>query len=278
MDQNHGQQPPPKILEKCAKTLPARLGDGMEDVSFREFVDLVLAFSGKEIIVRLIERVAAPVNRESSVLRTVYFSSLKALHRIKDPPTKEDPPASFETHESIMFPDDENDETFSPPPQMPSKNCSNRSLPMEPHSRTSTTSASSWSSISASGISDQTIPDVSFHFVSQFDDDDDDESLNDSHIESSFGAVEYDDCYSNSADDKSVAVFLEKSSRETAKSNVQHRIELPHDFEVVTIVDMPESGHLPLNRSRTYSVTTTTSVSSRSSRPKRQPFRCSCFH
>ena len=48
--QKHEQQPPPKILEECAGTLAARLGDGMEDVSFREFVDLVLAFSGKQIM------------------------------------------------------------------------------------------------------------------------------------------------------------------------------------------------------------------------------------
>jgi len=38
-----------EILEECATKLALRLGDGIEDVSFREFVDLILAVSRSNV-------------------------------------------------------------------------------------------------------------------------------------------------------------------------------------------------------------------------------------
>ena len=285
--QQQQQQPCYEILEVCAKTLAARLGEAMEDVSFREFVDLVLAFSGKASeasMSLLVEQDIA--NRKSSVLRKVYFSS---LHKIEDPPPVRENPSSTPTtlSSSMTFPEDKNHETLSKPTspprssQIPNKVCSSdRPLPIESHSRASTATASSWSN--TSGLISE-----SYQFVSEFDDDE--ESLNCYYYDGERdvgraaaatatywdGLSTYDSTDGDADGGKSMKVFLEieqekvrhKSSiRKIATANnvEQHRVELPRNFEVITLVDIPGSD--PSNRGRTYSVTTTTSASSSRSR------------
>ena len=233
------QKHPTQTLQECARAMATRLGDGIEDVSFREFVDLVLTVSGRTSAISiLVEQDIA--NRKTSILRSIYFSSLET--KLQDPPV--DPPtiATF-LHEA--YPEDENEETCC----KPSKQCP---IPSESASRTSTITAISWSSSSAFEIVDDDSPEFadSFQFVSDFDTDDE-ESL-------------------DSEDDRSMVVFLEKeqenklcrrSIRNPAiigTTNLEDRIDLPHDFQVVTIVDVPDAIHL----GRTFSITTNTSTHS----------------
>lgn len=269
-----------EILEECATKLALRLGDGIEDVSFREFVDLILAvsrnnvaneanrFEVSERFVFLVEKDVALENRRSSVLRKVYFSALNELHKIEDPPAAETPP--------VTFTKDENNEQTSPTESIEDKNIDgffDRPPPMDPISRASSTTkssstASSWSSVSEFGVS-------SFHFVSQFDETDDD-TLNDDYDGSSSDE-------GSSSDDKSMVVFVEEevemrdwckwSHRERGTAspgkNDRESTEFSHDFQVITVVDSSN------NRNRTYSVTTTASSGTRRSNSGRSHGRSS---
>ena len=161
-----------EILREEATKLVSRLGDGMEDVSFREFADLLLATS-EDILASetptgrspfpidmylLIERDIAPENRASSVLRKIYRCSLKSLHEVRDPPAKVEPTMSSSTvltTDSII---DENgfpvsiSNDFIEQIEREDRHCNDRPPPMSPLSRASTTesssTASSWSTVS----------------------------------------------------------------------------------------------------------------------------------
>ena len=239
---------PSQVLQECATSIVTRLGDGIEDVSFREFVDLVLTVSGRtsEISMFVEQDIS---KRKSSILRSIYFSFLE--NKLQDPP--QDPPAGSTAATEISpmtFPEDENEETCC------KTSTRDRPLPIETESRTSTITAISWSSASAFEIVDHETPELfadSFHFVSDFDSDDD-ESL-------------------DSEDDRSMVVFLEKEQEKNlcrrsirtpaiiTTTYSEDRIELPRDFEVVTIVDAPDAVHL----GRTFSITTSTTSAQSSS-------------
>ncbi len=237
---------PTQMLQDCATAMATRLGDGIEDVSFREFVDLVLTVSGRTSAISiLVEQDIS--NRKTSILRSIYFSFLET--KLQDPPEGSSKGIKV-VPDILAFPEDENEETCC-------KTSNNdRPIPSESASRTSTITAISWSSASAFEIVDDDSPEFadSFQFVSDFDTDDE-ESL-------------------DSEDDRSMVVFLEKEQENKlcrrsirtpaniGSTNLEDRIDLPHDFQVVTIVDVPDAIHL----GRTFSITTNTSAHSGSSR------------
>lgn len=164
-----------EILKEAASKLTSRLGDGMEDVSFREFVDLLQVTSGDVTasataksafpidMYILIERDLAPENRSSSVLRNLYLCSLNSVHKNKDSPTKDDPAML----PSIMLAGESTDESGFPVTSPTVQNIcfehceaadrfySDHPPPMGPLSRASTTESSCsesslWSTVSFS--------------------------------------------------------------------------------------------------------------------------------
>eukprot|EP00535_Pseudo-nitzschia_heimii_P007922 CAMPEP_0197177294 /NCGR_PEP_ID=MMETSP1423-20130617/2951_1 /TAXON_ID=476441 /ORGANISM="Pseudo-nitzschia heimii, Strain UNC1101" /LENGTH=353 /DNA_ID=CAMNT_0042626819 /DNA_START=173 /DNA_END=1231 /DNA_ORIENTATION=+ len=162
-----------EILKQEATKLISRLGDGIEDVSFREFVDLMLATSGDALssatqterlpfpidMYLLIERDIASETRSSSVLWNLYRCSLNSLHKIKDAPTEDVPTRSSLTMlaaESI----DENGFPITAPSisddvfehiDGEDQHSNDRPPPMSPLSSVSTAgscSTASWSTVS----------------------------------------------------------------------------------------------------------------------------------